>query len=697
MANKIQTIMRIAAMIYAEEQSASTIKSVRRRFVNAVFINADNTPQTIENIITALQDDYELVLQEKELQTILEDNRYFEVIIGKTKQETQYYLSNKRFNKLKEKSAYSIDNAIQEFPLNNLRIDVAQLRNLLHRYLYSLLNTNINAYIQLLEKKGKQISPIIDPNSFNETEIEIINNFIRWDNPQKDKALFELVNYCIDYASAINSIDPQDIVSALKNKKLYLDNTLIYRAIGINGDFRKQRVRNLLQRCIDSGQQLLISSITRKEFFETIDYHINHLKKTAPYGNIKPDLFRQYTGGFSIYQYYHEWRRTKNTYAYELFRIHLKNEYETLLKTYNITEDFKQQFSDEKDAGVIERYADEIMQFKRQKNNDLHVNDAKNMVWIETARKDCNHNVRDTKFYFVTSDRRLQEWDLSHSRNQPITMLPSQWLALLLKYYSRSNNDFKTFVSFLTIPDEKGQVTPDELQDILAGISEITEEFQKQDDIVSNLLELNCNSKYRNREGAKKFAKDKIESEYQEKINKIETDYQIKLNEQKKSSDQLSEKRIKQMLEDFQAERKKERIERIEERIENCETLLKAKKELQAKIDSSCNNKYNWFRISAIVLLTLYVIIMIALIIIYDWNTMEPITFVSGLIIVVITIVISLITNKSFEFWRIPLIYRNWYYKKQCLKFNINNSDISDLQETIELLKQQKLELETSV
>ena len=65
MANKIQTIMRTAAMIYAEEQSVSTIKSVKRRFVNAVLVNADNTPQTIENIITILQSDYELVLQEK--------------------------------------------------------------------------------------------------------------------------------------------------------------------------------------------------------------------------------------------------------------------------------------------------------------------------------------------------------------------------------------------------------------------------------------------------------------------------------------------------------------------------------------------------------------------------------------------------------------------------------------------------------
>ena len=698
MANRIQTIMRTAAMIYAEEQSVSTIKSVKRRFVNAVLVNADNTPQTIENIITILQSDYELVLQEKELQIILDDNRFFEVIVGKTKKENQYYLPNKRFIKLREKSEYSIENAIRDFSSSNSTIDATLLCDLLHRYLYSLLNTNINAYAQLLEKKGEKVSPVIDSNSFDETEIELINNFIRWDNPQKDKALFELVNYCIDYASAINSIDPQDVVSALKNKKLYLDNTLIYRALGINGDFRKQRVLNLLQRCVDSGQQLLISSITRKEFFETIDYHIGHLKETAPYGNINPNLFRQYTGGYSIYQYYHEWRRTRNTYAYELFRIHLKAEYEALLKRFNITEDFKQQYSDEKDAGIIERYADEIMQYKKLKNNNLHINDAKNMVWIELARKDCDHNVRDTKFYFVTSDRKLQEWDLSHSKNQPITMLPSQWLALLLKYYSQSNDDYKTFVSFLTIPNEKGQVSPDELQDILAGISEITEEFQKQDDIVSNLLELNNNGKYRNREGAKKYAKDIIESEYQEKIKNIEQEYQTKLSEQERASAQLLEKRVEQMLREFQEERKQERIDRIEEKIRNCETQLEDKKILLAQINSRCDNKRRCVVGIIATILVLYIVSMIILIfVVYDWDKMEPITYISGVAIIIIAGIISLITNNNFEFWKIPSIYRNRYYKSQCEKFHFSESEISDLQSTLESLKQQKAELETNI
>ena len=41
-------------MIYAEDQSIQTVKTVRRRFVDAVLVNADNTPHTVEQIITSL-------------------------------------------------------------------------------------------------------------------------------------------------------------------------------------------------------------------------------------------------------------------------------------------------------------------------------------------------------------------------------------------------------------------------------------------------------------------------------------------------------------------------------------------------------------------------------------------------------------------------------------------------------------------
>lgn len=680
MANRIQTIIRTAAMIYAEDQSLQTVKSVRRKFIDAVLVNADNTPQTIENIISLLQENHKLVVQENDIDSILNDNRYYEVIVGQKKSANTYYLPQKRFLKLKEKSDYTIDDAINEYMSFTPGDKPEELRGLLHKYLYSLLNTNIGAYSQLLERKGRINSPVIDSSSFSESEIEVINGFIKWDNAPKNRALFEVVNYCIEYATAINSIDPKDVVAALRNKSLYLDNALIYRALGINGSFRMERALNLLQRCVDSGQKLVISSITRKEFFDTIDYHIGQLRGSTPYGNIDPTIFKRYTGGYTIYQFYHDWRRGKSVYGYEAFRLHITSQYDSLLKRFNIEEDFKQQFND-KDEERIEQYASEIKQFKWQKNDNLNLNDARNIVWLELARKNCDNNVRDTKYYFVTSDRRLQQWDLKHSKNQPITMLPSQWLALLLKYFSRSNDDFKSFVSFLTIPNEKPEITPEELQDILAGISEITEDFQKQNDIVSALLESDNSRQLRNRIEARRFAQDSVERHYKRHIASLQSTYEVSLSKQKDDYEQL--------LNDIKNERSQEKRERLIERIEKCESQLTDKRRINELINSIADRNKSLVTGVLIASFLIYVIAIVLLVIFVGWDKMEPITFISSLCYALLIGALSLISNKSIEFWRIPSVIREKCYQKQCAKWSFCVSDIQDLQDTIESLKQQ--------
>ena len=696
MANRIQTIIRTAAMIYAEDQSLQTVKSVRRKFIDAVLVNADNTPQTIENIISLLQENHKLVVQENDIDSILNDNRYYEVIVGQKKSANTYYLPQKRFLKLKEKSDYTIDDAINEYLSFNLGDKPEELRGLLHKYLYSLLNTNIGAYSQLLERKGRISSPVIDSSSFSESEIEVINGFIKWDNAPKNRALFEVVNYCIEYATAINSIDPQDVVAALRNKSLYLDNALIYRALGINGRPRKDRADNLLQRCVDSGQKLIISSVTRKEFFETIDFHIAQLRRATPYGSIDPSLFRKYTGGYTIYQFYHDWRKERSVYGFEAFSLHIKNEYDSLLRRYHIEEDFKQQFN-EKDEERIEQYAEEIKQYKWQKNDNLHFNDARNMVWLELARNHCDNNVKDTKYYFVTSDRRLQEWDLQHSKNQPITMLPSQWLALLLKYFSQSNDDFKSFVSFLTIPNEKTEVTPEELQDILAGISEITEDFQKQNDIVSSLLESDNSRELRNRIAAKKYAQSCIEAQYKERLLQVERDHQKALENKDLESKELLTKQNEEfdrLLDTIKQQRKQEKRERLIDKRDRCQSQLTDKTQISEHINQQADKRKSVVSAVMILFCIAYIITIPILIWLFGWEIMEPITYISGLCIAICVSIISISLNRSFKFWEIPTVFRNRHYNRLCARWSFNEADIQDLSDTIESLDKQLSELE---
>ena len=702
MANSIQTIMRTSAMIYAEQQqSTRSKKTVERVFIEAVFVGVDNQPLDVEQVLTALQDEYSLTYQDNEILPILKDTDYFTPILSPKGKKDKYYMPHQRYERSKQKGDQSIEKVIEHYVTNvQETIEPDVLRQLLFKYLYSLMNTNIDAFQQLLEKQTQKVSPVIDSGTFNDDEVEQINAFLKWEDEKKDEALFALVCYCIDYASAINKVDQHEVINALKNKCLYLDNSLLYRALGINGAFRKSRVHNLLKRCVDSGQHIYISSITRKEFFDTINYHINALNQSTPYGRIDPQLFLKYSDG-GFYNYYHEWRRSRTTYGFKTLELFIHSEYEQLIKTYSINEDFKQPYDDEDEQKTIESYTDGIQQQKNTKRQNLHENDARNILWIEKARGNNDHSIRDTKYYFVTSDRKLQEWDLSHSKNQPITMLPSQWLALLLKFYSRSTDDYKCFVSFLTIPKDKVAISPEELQDTLAGISEITEDFTQQDDIVSALLDIEGSVNYRNREAAKKFAKEKIEDNYlaiirtnekkhQEEIERLENSTQKKIDAQKQESEQI----LAAIKDEFAQRDKTNRIEKLNDKIEATKKEIRDLNDKKSLITSIADEKLATLKRGLGFALIAIIIAWIYLIIHFGWDCMEIYTYIVGITIPVVPIIISLIKNKSFNPGSLLTRFRDNIFAENCRLHNYSDAMLEDSTQSLDSLQKQLQEID---
>lgn len=59
-------------------------------------------------------------------------------------------------------------------------------------------------------------------------------------------------------------------------------------------------------------------------------------------------------------------------------------------------------------------------------------------------------------------------------------MLPSQWLSILLRYVSRTTDDFRSFVSFLNIQNKEGVLTAEQISAILSGISDMTDKVEQQ-------------------------------------------------------------------------------------------------------------------------------------------------------------------------------------------------------------------------
>src|SRR5690606_26186700 len=102
----------------------------------------------------------------------------------------------------------------------------------------------------LLNSK-KQVDDLINIESHSYTVIErdVINEFLVWDNNDKNKAIFDIASYALEYCMISNNGNGAHIqLNNLKNKIFYLDTNVIYRALGINGESRQNRTTTFLNK-----------------------------------------------------------------------------------------------------------------------------------------------------------------------------------------------------------------------------------------------------------------------------------------------------------------------------------------------------------------------------------------------------------------------------------------------------------------
>lgn len=321
-------------------------------------------------------------------------------------------------------------------------------------------------------------------------------------------------------------------IEGLKNKKLYLDTNIIYRALGINGAERKERTRSFLKKCYEVGQELRISKYTDIEFQESIDFYIKQISKYSINGKVHPSVYEHYAGGYDIYLYYYEWKSRQINNNLELFRAHIKSQYEQFKKEFNVFIDYKSQLDENnpKMREIINQYSESMEKYKLKSVNNIY--DAKNIALIREKRIKKSKNFYkflDTPYYFISTDQKLRDWNYENlSEEVPIIILPSQWFNILLRYVSRTNDDFRSFVSFLNMKQNYPTIDSDKLHIILSGIGEITEIIEQQeyfakvlieDKINDIILEENDDIVY---EKTKEYVKSTLDKELERVVKELE-------------------------------------------------------------------------------------------------------------------------------------------------------------------------------
>ncbi|MDA9327387.1 MICOS complex subunit MIC60 [Flavobacteriaceae bacterium] len=489
------TILRTSAVLFAEDSKNINPTIIKRKMIESVFLELENKTVTIVQLVDYLKKFIDLDFTEEEVIGIINSTKegYFDLIPIKELSKTKVKLTTVRYKRVLQKvEDLSFDDIVDLFgkEIYEGEVKFNDIKDTIHSYVYYLINTNHNTLTKILSGTHSEGDISLCESEFVLSERDLINQFINWDNSAKNKALFALISYSIEYCLVVNNADSDSFIESLKDKNFFLDSNIIYRALGINGEIRKKRVLSFLDKCKENGQVFSITKHTYKEFTNTLKHHVKGLNKYSA-DKINPEIFERFHLDGDITSLYYKWKSDRSSGSPEMFQMYVDGLFKSFLEEYSITQVNKTPYDDstQEHKDKISDLVSDIEKFKENGQYDLHEVDAENIVLIESLRDGNNSNLAETKIYLASTDQRLRHWDYTRSKFQPIVLLPSHWMSLLLRYVSRTDSDYKAFTSFLKLKNGNSSLKVEHLEHVINGISNVTNDFENQTIIADSMLE----------------------------------------------------------------------------------------------------------------------------------------------------------------------------------------------------------------
>lgn len=483
-------IFRLAALLYKDSNYNVKKENTLKRIIESIFIDS-NREITIFEAIEFCEEKYNLHVVEEDIKKTIEREHNIFQIINKGNGNIKFKLLEKRYETINSYDVVGIDSFINEFCIGN-NLENNEVKRVIYKFLYDIFTTNLNSYEYYIKNEKLAKNFTVDSSKYAEEEVKLINSFLNYDNQDKDKAIFNIVSLSLEYC-ILTGNGRQLYPEGLRNKVFFLDTNIIYRAIGINGDERKALTLKFLNKCNEIGICLNISVYSEEEFNKSLEFYIKNINKYE-FSNINKNLYEKYQKGKDIYNNYLEWKSGRVDYSIEKFQAFIKANYENFKRTYKVNVDYKLKITlNENNNNKIDELSQSIMILKSDSHISSSVIDASNIFLLDNLRKKAHSNnskLLDVKYFLISTDQKLREWNLENANNeQPIVFLPSQWLAIILRFVSATSDDFKSFVSFLNIKKADELINREKLLSILEGISEITEDIERQEFYAAEIIE----------------------------------------------------------------------------------------------------------------------------------------------------------------------------------------------------------------
>lgn len=574
--NQKKNIFRLSAILYSKTNNVVSNKSIVRKVIEDAIYCCGQEIISLSNLISYINSNYALLFSETEITKIVTDDKSKDRFIYSYKDgELLISLTQSRKNKVtincQQKTL--IDYIEDYLNASNCNVQRSEKRNIILQFLYNVFTSNIEVFKRLLNDGVQSLQALQD---YSTSDRKLINEFLYWNNDHKNKAIFDLANYSLEYCMLTNSKNTNFQLQNLKNKNFYLDTNILYRAIGLNGEELKTRTLLFLSKFNNVQENLYISRSTKKEFEDTISFYIDKLGRKKGY-KLNSKVILQYISKDSVLHAYHKWSLNRVNNSLEYFRLYLLAELDSLCKKYNIKKDDVYPYDAEKSEEILSKYKIEIQKSCTDKTSLTAEYDAQNILWVERKRGDCSNNLFDTKNYFLSSDKSLYFWDYSRIQSQiPVVMPPSQWIGIILRYIERTDDDYRSFISFLTMKTSEQNINTERIMSIIAGIDEITNDIEFQESLIKNYIEsetvdgINQMSEEEIEQSSKSFA----EKEFDKRIKSMQKENE----EYAKKANQTAETISKQEKDICSL---KNQISQLNESIKNKESALHSEMEIE--------------------------------------------------------------------------------------------------------------------
>ena len=438
----------ISMVLFDSEEKKLSVDDIRMQILDKYDLEFTN--EEIEQAISQKESGIEETFEKKTVyrqgRSFQESKRYFSLL----DQTVNKYRENEKNNRL--------DIIINKYLEKKEGISTDEFKELLLKFLYNTFNTNKETLLLFLKGNSLNISQS-QHCDFTEEQKSILNDFLNWDNVEKNELVFGAASYCVEYCMLTVKKDFSSYRDIFRGKSFYLDSNVIFRLAGINNEERKIVTSAFIDKCLEEGITVKYTNFTYEEIKETVHNHVETIKKaTNGKRMVSVKNWKRFTNPYTNLDFiklYDEWaKNSKNDYNdFRSFEKYIMNIIQNILRPFKKVDFITYETKDQS----FSSYCESLEQYKTQRKAKCNKTslkiDINNYLYIFNLReKSKGSTFVDIADYLISTDANLCEWGKKILPSSiPIAVLPSVWHSLILKFKGRTENDYQAFTLFLNL------------------------------------------------------------------------------------------------------------------------------------------------------------------------------------------------------------------------------------------------------